>query len=150
MHTVSRTDTARIPVIDGELAAPTTEIPFPWMRPAVTVRYLTPRSRWSHRWHRFTASPFADDVRAGFRRGVTVMGVFGLAYFGLLLARGAWVATELLDLSMTRDQLLFAACLAVAGFSGLALLSLRNPRSLLSRWIDRLDAADTTTREVTR
>jgi hypothetical protein len=65
-----RTDTTRIPVIDGQvLNLPDTEpIDAPWLRPPVTAIYRRP-----NRWHRFRTSPFVEDVKAGARRGVTFM-----------------------------------------------------------------------------
>ena len=50
---------------------------------------------------------------------------------------------------MNRDLLVFAGCVALSGLSGLALLLLANPRSFLSRLVDR-PADENTAREVTR
>jgi hypothetical protein len=47
MHTVVRTDTVRIPVIDGELADHDTTVEFrpPWLLPPVTATYGRRRLR---------------------------------------------------------------------------------------------------------
>jgi hypothetical protein len=50
---------------------------------------------------------------------------------------------------MNRDLVVLYGCLAVSALSGAALVLLRNPRSFLSRLVDR-PADENTTREVTR
>lgn len=69
-----RTDTAWIPVIDGEVVE-TREVPFPWTLPPVTTRYAR-RSR----WQRFLASAYMRDVRKGTGDALAVMGGVGFLY----------------------------------------------------------------------
>lgn len=54
-----RTDTMRIPIIDGELDT-TAELRAPWLLPPVTARYAR-RSA----WRRFARSGFVRDVTCG-------------------------------------------------------------------------------------
>jgi hypothetical protein len=95
MHTL-RTDTAHIPIIEGELADTTAEIPAPWLRPAATARYATPRARLARRWAMIRRSPAARDLARARDAALTTTGAVGLIAFlaGFLL--GTRVLGELL------------------------------------------------------
>lgn len=70
----------------------TVEAGFPWALPPVTRTYLTPRARLRRFRNRFLASAFVADVKAGYRRSVTILGAFAIAYGFLVVLRGAYVA----------------------------------------------------------
>lgn len=75
----------------------TTEIAFPWSKPEpTTARYLTPRARLRRRRNRFMQSAFMDDLRAGYRRSLTILGAFAVAYACLVVIRGLWFSLLLI------------------------------------------------------
>lgn len=143
--TAQRTDTVRIPIVDAD---PDTTVEFfpPWLLPPVTRRVdRTPPT--VRAWRRARSSQYAAEVRAGIHRGLAVMGVLGIAYFALLVARGIWVAAELLGAAMTRDDAVLYGCLLITALSAAGLVLMRSPSSFLSRLVDR-PADENTTREV--
>lgn len=83
-----RTDTRRIPVIEGETAAP-------WLRGPVVTRYRTPRARLAVAVARVRRSAFAADVARGWARARAVIGAVAVAYGLLLVLRGVAVAVAL-------------------------------------------------------
>lgn len=51
------------------------------------------------RWRRFTASPFAADVRHGVDRSLKILGAVGILFASLLVLRGAEFAALALGLA---------------------------------------------------
>jgi hypothetical protein len=48
---------------------------------------------------RIARSPFADDVKAAYRSGVTIIGGIAIAYGALLVLRGAAYAAQLVGVT---------------------------------------------------
>lgn len=87
-----RTDTIRIPIIDGQVDT-TSEIPAPWLRPAVIRTYATPRARLARRLAMLRRSPFAADLRGARRAAFWPLAVgCGLLIAAVVIAsRGHYV-----------------------------------------------------------
>lgn len=69
----------------------TDAIPAPWLKPPVAHLYLTPRARLRRARNRFLASAFVADIKAGYRRSLTILGALAVAYGAIVVLRGAYV-----------------------------------------------------------
>ena len=70
----------------------TIPVSFPWrFQPPHTSRHMTPRARLRRFRNRFLTSAFVADVKAGWRRSLTILGAAAVAYGAILVLRGAYV-----------------------------------------------------------